>query len=91
MSSISEPIGVVEPFILRAKTILQSFCRKKLGSKDENPSTAVSRLNKRIKEVPKLAELKVQRCSKREDFGEIKTVEFHNISDAVEDGFCAVP
>ena len=90
ISSIYDPLGMVSPFILTAKIILQNLCREKIGWDDEIPCTAVSRWNNWIKELPQLAELKVQRCFKPENFGEVKTVELHHFSDASEDGFGAV-
>eukprot|EP00112_Aurelia_sp_Birch-Aquarium-sp1_P011096 Seg2340.7 transcript_id=Seg2340.7/GoldUCD/mRNA.D3Y31 product="hypothetical protein" protein_id=Seg2340.7/GoldUCD/D3Y31 len=90
ISSIYDPLGMVSPFILTSKIILQNLCREKLGWDDEIPCTAVRRWNNCVKELPKLAELKVPRCFKPEDFGEAKTVELHHFSDASEDGFGAV-
>ena len=90
ISSIYDPLGMVSPFILTAKIILQNLCREKIGLDDEIPCTAVSRWNNWIKELPQLAELKVQRCFKPENFGEVKTVELDHFSDASEDGFGAV-
>ena len=90
ISSIYDPLGMVSPFILTAKIILQDLCRKKLGWDDAIPCAAVSRWNNWLNELPRLAKLKVPRCFKPEDFGEVATVELHHFSDASEDGFGAV-
>ena len=90
ISSIYDPLGMISPFILTAKIILQNLCREKIGWDVEIPCTFISRWNHWVNQLPKLAELKVSRCFKPEDFGEVETVELHHFSDASESGFGAV-
>ena len=90
ISSIYDPLGMISPFILTAKIILQNLCREKIGWDVEIPCTFISRWNNWVKQLPNLAELKVSRCFKPEDFGEVETVKVHHFSDASESGFGAV-
>ena len=90
ISSIYDPLGMISPFILTAKIILQNLCREKIGWDVEIPCTFISRWNNWVKQLPNLVELKVSRCFKPEDFGEVETVKVHHFSDASESGFGAV-
>ncbi len=68
VSSIYDPLGIVAPFVLTAKIILQDLCRQKLGWDDEIPGTAINRWNSWIKELPNLVKLVVPSCFKPENF-----------------------
>eukprot|EP00794_Sanderia_malayensis_P019620 gene19620-biopygen13889 len=72
VSSIYDPLGIVAPFVLTAKIILEELCREKLGWDDEIPRTAINRWNSWIKELPNLVRLAVPRCLQPENFGEVK-------------------
>eukprot|EP00794_Sanderia_malayensis_P021143 gene21143-biopygen14691 len=89
VSSIYDPLGIVAPFVLTAKIILQELCLEKLGWDDEIPQTAINRWNSWIKELPNLVKLAVPRCFQPENFGEVKRVELHHFCDASENGYGA--
>ena len=90
ISSVYDPLGMISPFILTAKIILQELCREKVGWDDEIPCKFSSRWNNWIEELPELVKLKISRCFKPEHFDEVETVELHHFSDASEWGLGAV-
>ncbi|VDI63376.1 Hypothetical predicted protein [Mytilus galloprovincialis] len=46
VSSIYDPIGIVSPFVLTAKSILQGLCKKEIGWDEEIPNRELSSWNK---------------------------------------------
>ena len=87
VSSVYDPLGLVAPFILLGKRILQELCREGVDWDDDIPDNIRARWEKWRAELPLLERLKVPRCYKPEDFGEVKTVELHHFSDASQNGY----
>ena len=87
VSSIYDPLGLVAPFILQGKRILQELCRDRVGWDDKVPEDIRPRWERWRSELPVLEKLKVPRCHKPSKFVEIKTVEFHHFSDASQKGY----
>ena len=82
ISSIFDPLGLLSPFVLEGKIILQELC-KQATSWDENiPDNLLPRWEKWQRNLPLLNALQLRRCYKPQVFGKIKTVELHNFSDA---------
>lgn len=86
VSSVYDPLGLVEPIILLGKRILQELCREGVDW-DDIPDNSRARWEKWRAELPLLERLKVARCYKPEDFGEVKTAELHHFSDASQNGY----
>ena len=84
VNSIFDPIGFVARVLLERKKILQELYRS--GSSWDNPisDNLSSRWRKWRLEVKNLETLKIQRCVKPGNFGEVKITELHNFSDASE-------
>ena len=72
----------VAPVILQGKRILQELCRDGLGWDDKVPDDIKTRWARWRSELPALEKLKLPKCHKPNEFGEIKTVEFHHFSEA---------
>ena len=90
VSSIFDPLGLVAPFSLPAKLILQELVRdKKLGWDDEIPENLRVKWLSWRSELPLLEKLKIERCVKPPAFGEVVCREVHVFSDASSYGYGA--
>ena len=87
LGSIYDPLGLVAPFLLTGKRIVQELCKSKTEWDEPVPDTIRSQWEKWRREIHSLAELKIRRCHKPEDFGELKFIELHNFSDASVVGY----
>ena len=87
VSSVFDPLGLVAPFILGGKQILQELCRDGVGWDDEVPDKLRSEWEKWRVELPALEKLRVARDHKPQDFDEVKNVELHHFSDACQNGY----
>lgn len=83
VSSIYDPLGVLSPFTLKAKQILQKLCRDEYGWDDCIPNE-MSGPWKRW-----LCRFEMSRCMKPDNFV-VKTAELHNFCDASESGYGTV-
>ena len=87
VSSVFDPLGLVAPFILVGKQILQELCRDGIGWDDEVPDKLRPKWEKWRAELLALERLRVARCHKPQDFEEVKNVELHHFSDACQNGY----
>ena len=87
VSSVFDPLGMVSPFILIGKRILQDLCCSGADWDDEIPDDMKTRWEKWRSELFSLQDLKVPRCYKPCEFGDIKTAELHTFSDASQIGY----
>ena len=87
VSSVFDPLGLVAPFILGGKQILQELCRDGVGWEDEVLGKLRSEWEKWRAELPALEKLTVARCQRPQDFDEVKDVELHHFSDAYQNGY----
>ena len=88
IASLYDPLGLVSPFILPAKRILQQICQAKdLGWDDNIPDDCIQRWEKWLDELPLLESLTIPRCIKPNDFGEVKERQLHVFSDASSTGY----
>ena len=62
VSSIYDPLGLIAPFILTGKRILQELCRSGVSWDDELPEEIRPRWEKWRTELPLLERLKIPRC-----------------------------
>ncbi|XP_068748922.1 uncharacterized protein [Montipora capricornis] len=81
-SSVYDPLGLLAPFTLSAKLILQELCRKKIGWDEEIEGQSVSDWKDWLAALPKLAEDALKRCYKPHSFGEVSHTQVHHFSDA---------
>ncbi|XP_015748758.1 PREDICTED: uncharacterized protein LOC107328549 [Acropora digitifera] len=87
VSSIYDPLGLAAPFLLTGKCIVQELCMGKTEWDEPVPDTIWSQWQKWRSEIHSLAELNIRRCHKTKDFGELKSIELHNFSDASVVGY----
>ena len=80
--SVYYPLGFAAPFILPAKVLLQDLCRKNLGWDDPISDEDLTRWRNWLEELPRLEELRVDRCFKLINFGEVASSQPHHFADA---------
>ncbi|XP_020629772.1 uncharacterized protein LOC110066861 [Orbicella faveolata] len=87
VSSVFDPLGLVTPFILVGKRILQELCRDGVGWDDEIPDNLRSQWEKWRAELPILERIRIARCHKTQELDEVKKAELHYFSDACQNGY----
>ena len=87
ISSIFDPLGLLSPFVLEGKRILQELCKQRTSWDEKIPDNLLPRWEKWQRNLPLLNALQLRRCYKPQVFGKIKTVELHNFSDASSYGY----
>ena len=87
VSSVFDPLGLVAPFILVGKRILQELCRDGVGWDDEVPDDLRPQWEKWRAELPVLESLRIARCYKPQKFDVVKNVELHHFSYACQNGY----
>ena len=85
--SVYDPLGFIAPVILQGKMILQQLCRdhtdwdtplsENLRIRWENWRTSLLLLDS----------VKIKRCVKPDNFGDVQSVELHHFSDACTEGY----
>ena len=88
--SLFDPLGFIAPYAMKAKLLLQTLSRKRLGWDDTLEETDKEQWKRWLDDLPKLHQIQVDRCFKPKGFGEIKEVELHLFSDASRQGYAAV-
>lgn len=87
VSSVFDPLGIVSPFTLLGKRILQDLCGNGTDWDEEVPDSVRIRWEKWKEELLTLETLKVPRCYKPYNFGSVHSVELHHFSDASQEGY----
>lgn len=87
VASIYDPLGLLAPFTLIGKQILQSMCKLDLGWDDVIPVEILARWNKWKSQLSELQSIQMQRCYMPSDFGQLIRVELHHFSDASTSGY----
>ena len=88
-SSIFDPMGLVAPFILRAKALLQELCKQGYGWDDQLSEDQSKAWKKWLKELPELQNVAVKRCLKTTTASTREVIErqLHHFADASEVGY----
>ena len=87
VSSIYDPLGFIAPLVLTGKQILQQMCKDQLNWDDPLPDSLKPSWDRWKSSLSQLQELKILRCYKPDGFGNIKSIELHNFSDASDHGY----
>ena len=84
--SIFDPLGLISPYVLEGKKILQLICKN--GSKWDDPiqKDLIPRYEHWFESLSKLSEISIPRCFKPATFTEVRA-ELHNFSDASQTGY----
>ena len=83
LSSLYDPLGLVSPFILRARQIFQQLCRLKLEWDEQLPTELEEPWGRWLTDLPKLKDVAVPRCVKPKGT-QIVSAQLHHFSDASE-------
>lgn len=89
VSAIFDPLGLVAPVTLRAKTIIQNLCRKKIGWDDVVPQKEHEDWRRWISNLPCLEKIHINGCFQPRYFSEVKNIQLHVFSDGSETGYGA--
>jgi hypothetical protein len=84
VSSIYDSLGYANPFILRARLLLQKLTRLKLGWDEPLPEVQKQEWENWTEELPQMKEYEVNRCVKPHDFGTVTEYKLHHFADASE-------
>jgi len=87
VSSVYDPLGLLCPFVLSAKLLVQELCKRKYGWDDELPAEAVTHWKQWLDDLPKVEQLKVRRCVKPPDVSHVKAYSLHHFCDASQIGY----
>ena len=86
IASVFDPMGLVSPFVLLGKQILQEACYAGLDWDDELPDPLKHRYKEWCAQLQDLSSITIQRCIKPPDFN-VSSVEFHHFADASSSGY----
>ena len=87
---IFDPLGIITPFLLQAKIIIQKLWVLKFDWDEEISGVELTLWQKWLAELYAVKDIKVPRSLKVSVTGNIKELELHLFSDASEDAFAAV-
>ena len=87
ISSIYDPFGLVAPYLLNGKKILQQLCCEKKEWDDSLSEEQRCDWMKWRQELTFLEDIKVEHSFKPKDFGAIVSASLHNFSDASSQGY----
>ncbi len=90
ISKVFDPLGLISPIIVSAKTLFKELCLMKLGWDDALPEDKEKRWNDIVNELNSVGIISVPRCLYRKDVSEIKNVYFHGLADASRKAYCAM-
>lgn len=90
VGSIYDPLGILAPVVLPAKSLLQELCRLKIGWDDDLPEHIKKRWCDWLAGLTALEHFSFPRCLKPEDFGECAFAQLHHFADASEYAYGSV-
>ena len=84
-ASVFDPIGLVSPFTVRAKVLLQKIWSRKVGWDDPLPDEIVKSWFEWLKDVFEISKIKIPRWTGLQSKHDLQ---LHIFCDASEEGFC---
>ena len=90
VASVYDPLGIVAPYVLKAKGILQNLCQKKIGWDEEIPQDQRNLWNQWLGDLPRIKEVQLDRCFKSAAVLPPQQVQLHHFADASEKGYGTV-
>ncbi|XP_070570012.1 uncharacterized protein [Ptychodera flava] len=87
VASVYDPLGLVAPFILPAKQILQQLCKIGYNWDEKVPEEYLAGWQRWYKGILLLRDIAIPRCYKPPHFGRLESVELHHFSDASMEGY----
>ena len=89
-ATVFDPLGLIAPFLLRAKILIQRLWSLKIDWDEEISGAELSQWKSWLDDLPKVELIKVPRCLKVSPTSDITRVQLHLFSDASDDAFAAV-
>ena len=89
VSAIYDPLGLIAPYVLEGKRVLQEICRLSTSWDTPLGGDVVVRFGKWVDTLEDLRTVSIPRCVKPSGFGELATVQLHLFSDASNQGYGA--
>ena len=86
IASDFDPMGLVSPFVLLGKQILQEACAAGLSWDDKLPDPLKQRYKEWCHQLQELSSLAIPRCIRPPDF-DVTSIEFHHFADASNSGY----
>jgi hypothetical protein len=90
VSSIYDPLGLVAPFTLPVKLLLQDLCRRNVSWDEVLSDEDEQQWRKWMDILPELENVSIPRCYKPDSFGKIQHCELHTFADGSNTGYGAV-
>ena len=87
LSSIYDPLGLVSPFLLKGRKIIQELCKDSFQWDHPIPENIKQQWLKYKSNLGKLSSIKIARCFKPKNFGNVKGYTLHRFSDASNAGY----
>ncbi|XP_070560303.1 uncharacterized protein [Ptychodera flava] len=86
-ASVYDPLGLVAPFILPAKQILQQLSKIGYNWDEKVPEEYLAGWQRWYNGILLLRDIAIPRCYKPPHFGRLESVELHHFSDASMEGY----
>ncbi|XP_064647466.1 uncharacterized protein LOC135500150 [Lineus longissimus] len=87
ISSVFDPLGIASPFVLPARILLQSLCKKEIGWDDQIGEENTPRWQQWLEDLKLPDILSVPRCLKPITFVDVVSCQLHVFSDACAQGY----
>ena len=87
LSSFYDILGLISPFILKGRLIVQRLCQERLHWDKQVSEEYVKKWEGWKSELYDLEKLSLGRCIKPSNFRKIINISLHNLSDASEIGY----
>ena len=87
VSSVFDPMGLVSPYLLEGKRIMQEICKTDLDWDTPLPPEMIEKFCKWGESLHKLENICIPRCVKPKSFESVKTVQVHVFCDASTRGY----
>ena len=87
VASIYDPLGLIAPYTLLGKQILQRMCREEMSWDDPLEGELYQSWTEWTSELEDLENITIRRCYKPSNFGTVKNIELHYFSDASYSGY----
>ncbi|XP_046556804.1 uncharacterized protein LOC124266040 [Haliotis rubra] len=85
--SVFDPLGLLAPFTLTSRILLQNLCRLNINWDDDIGDKMKRKWQAWIEDLKLVSELEIPRCYKPPDFGEVSACDLHMFSDASDAGY----
>ena len=87
VASVYDPLGLISPFVLEGKSILQEMCKRGVQWDDFISGYLQPRWERWKLDLQNLKEIHISRCYKPAELGPVISTELHRFSDASTGGY----